>query len=433
VAFEAIKLARSAALLDHLGELVEAAAREKETPGLIFLLVVSQAAQGQTRSAIRRAMETDFPAEGFLRLGETFESEGEQEAAAAAYAAFARHSGISPELRANIGVRAAEMALGLGDLEEARQVLQAILSTQAVPDVVVDQAAFLLADLDLTVGRDLPNAETIFARIAGQSANPDLQWRARWRLADVAFAKGDLDQAEQRYLALARETLAPNQTPPPPPFGIDILQTRGPRTIVLPVESYSAQDPRTTPAYAALQVAECAFRRGDFERAKDLFAEVAQAYPDSVFANDALERQLFLATHFANVRPEVEAYLAALTLAHTEKWPEALDKLRLIAEAGLSEPLADDAAMLCASILGWHGSREAAASEYRSIPERFPGTLLAADALLNAARLARCLGDEAQAREDLNRVLRNYVESPMAKTAALWLDDLDRGRPWVSP
>jgi TolA-binding protein len=195
-------------------------------------------------------------------------------------------------------------------------------------------------------------------------------------------------------------------------------------------EEVEASDPRQTPAYAALQVAECALRRGEFDRAKALFSGVAERFPESLQANDAVERRLFLATHFAEPRPVAEAYLRALNAGGAEQREAALAQLHEIAAMGATEPLSDDAALLAASLLEASGRTGEAAAAYRALPEAFPDSLLAPETLLHAARLARSLGETAQAEEDLRTLLRNHPASPMAKVAALWLDDLQQGRPW---
>jgi TolA-binding protein len=368
-----------------------------------------------------------------MLIAESLEAQGARDAAAEAYAAVVAHPAASPGLRLELGVRAAEVEIASGHRDDARAVLEAALRDSQGPQPLADRAAFLLADLDLSAGRSLPAARDTFADLAQRGSQPDLARRARWRLADVTFAEGDCETAERLYAALEREAPGLEFALPPAPPGLNLF---GPGLPLLPAEfpeEALQADPRTTPAYAALRVAECLFRRGEFDRAKALFAQVAETYPDSVYANDAVERRLFVATHFANPRPATEGYLAALTGSSTRDWPTTLAGLRGIATAGLTEPLADDAALLVASLLEARGQAAEAAAEYRALPDAFPGSLLAPEALLSAARLARSLGDDTRAREDLSNLLRNYPTAPMAKTAALWLDDLDHGRPWPAP
>ncbi|MBM3476163.1 MAG: tetratricopeptide repeat protein [Armatimonadetes bacterium] len=432
VAPEAVKLARETDLLPKLAELTEASLREAATPGLALLLTLTQAAQGNVGPALKRAVELGLSPQNLLLIAEALEVEGNREAAAQAYAAVAAHPNASPGLRLELAARVAEGQITAGRREEARALLQSALGEGGGPPELVDRAAFMLADLDLSGGQDLAEAKETFARLAARASQPDLGRRAKWRLADVAFAQGDFAEAERLYRELASAPDLDISLPPPPP-DLDILRGRGPMAALILGGTPPGSDPRTTPAYAASQIAECAFRKGDLQRAKALFAEVAEKYPDSVYANDAVERRLFISTHFSNPRSATEAYLAALTQARTDQWEAALEQLRLVAEAGLTEPLADDAALLAASILEAHGRLAEAAAAYRALPDTFPGTLLAPEALLNAARMARTSGDEAQAKEDLGRLLQNSPTAPMAKIAALWLDDLEHGRPWPSP
>jgi tetratricopeptide (TPR) repeat protein len=433
VAPDAVKLAHDADLLPKLAELTEAALHEAKAPGVALLLALVRAAQGDASAGVKQAVELGLSPDDLMLIAEALEAQGHRDAAAQAYAAVAENPDTPPGLRLELGVRAAEAQIAAGQREEARTALQAALEGASGPQPLTDRASFLLADLDLAAGRNLQHAGETFARVAQRSAEPDLSRKAIWRVADVVFAQGDYDQAERLYAQLAAQPPELEVPPPPAPPGFGA----GGRGLPVPVfalfDEQPQADPRTTPAYAASQIAECAFRKGDLDRAKALFAEVAEKYPDSVYANDAVERRLLIATHFSNPRPATEAYLSALTEALGDDWEAAIEKLRGITDAGLTEPLADDAALLIGSILETHGKLAEAADEYRALPQRFPGSLLIPEALLNAARLARSLGDDAQAKEDLGAILQNSPSAPMAKTAALWLDDLEQGRPWPTP
>jgi TolA-binding protein len=427
-----VKLARETDLLPKLAELTEAALQQAPAPGLALLLTLTQAAQGDASSAVKRAVELGLSPRNLLLIGEALETEGNREAADQVYAAVAEYPDASPGLRLELAARVAEGRIAAGHQEEARALLQSALGAGDGPPELVDRAAFMLADLDLAAGQDLAGAKEVFSRLAQRGHQPDLARRARWRLADVAFAQGDFAEAERSYRDLAAAP-APELPLPPAPPGFSLLPSRPSVAALILGDVASASDPRTTPAYAASQTAECAFRQGNLDRAKALFAEVAEKYPDSVYANDAVERRLFISTHFTNPRPATEAYLAALTQSRTDQWEAGLERLHEIAEAGLTEPLADDAALLAASILEAHGRLAEAAAAYRALPDTFPGSLLAPEALLCAARLARNSGDDAQAKEDLGKLLQNSPTAPMAKIAALWLDDLEHGRPWPTP
>jgi tetratricopeptide (TPR) repeat protein len=432
VAPQAVKLARETDLLPKLAELTEAALQQAPGPGPALLLTLTQAAQGQASAALRRAVELGLSPQNLLLIAEALEVEGNRDAAGEAYAAVAEHPDASPGLRLELAARVAEGRIAAGHQEEARALLQSALGAGDGPPELVDRASFMLADLDLTAGQNLPQAKETFARLAQRAAQPDLARKARWRLADVAFSQGDFAEAERLYRDLAATPALEVALPPAPP-GFSLLPNRPSVAALILGDAASASDPRTTPAYAASQTAECAFRQGNLDRAKALFAEVTEKYPDSVYANDAVERRLFISTHFTNPRPATEAYLSALTQSRTDQWEAALQQLRGIADAGLTEPLSDDAALLAASILEAHGRLAEAAAAYRALPDTFPGSLLAPEALLNAARLARASGDDAQAKEDLGKLLQNSPTAPMAKIAALWLDDLEHGRPWPTP
>lgn len=429
-ASEAIELARNTALLPRLAELAYQAGVEERSPGAIFLFAATQAAQGQGTAAVAEAVRMGLSTDGLLLLGERLESEGEKEAAATAYAAVAERDGVASRLRIETGVRAAEIFIAAGRTESARRVLHTLKGIEAGPSPLADRAAFLLADLDLAAGHELSTVEATLVSLTRESADPDLRWRARWRLADVLFARGEFAEAQDRYAELAGEVPPDVVTLPPLPPALSGLQLRLPLSTVVLNEPPPQQDPRTGPAYAAFQIAECAFRRGEFERAEALFGQVAETYPDSLYANDALERRLFITTHFSSPRPTTQAYLEAMIEGTRGGWEAALEKLRWIAASGGGEPLADDALMLCGALLEVHDRAEEAAREYRTLLDRFPDSLLAPEALLRAARLAHATGNDGQAREDLATLLKHYPHGPMAKTAALWLDDLDHNRPW---
>ncbi|MGQ9731649.1 MAG: tetratricopeptide repeat protein [Candidatus Zipacnadales bacterium] len=431
VAPEALSLARNSGLLSRLEELTETAIKDGDTPSLLLLLATVQAARGSGEEAIARLVAAGLTADELLRVGETLEFTGNPSHAARIYEAGVRQSGTAMGLQLELAIRAAQSYLSAGQAREAEAVLRVAVAQASGPPELRERACFLLADLSLTLGGDIEAARATFAELSRQASQTDITVKAKWRLADCAFLAGDYDQATELYtaLALAPPTVDFRMPPLPPGFPRNSTPVLPPQ---LTLEEIPHIDPRMSPAYAHFQIAECAFRMGDLEQAKALFAKVAEQYPDSVFANDSVERCLFISTHFTEQRPACEAYLTALRTGTTSKWEEAIQQLRGIIDQGAIEPLADDAAFLIAALLEAHGQDAQAATAFRELSETFPDSLLAPEALLNAARLARSVGDDLQAEKDLLHLLANSPQAPMAKTAALWLDDLQHGRSWTA-
>jgi len=429
VAAEAIKLAQEAGLLDELMNRTRADLEATGAPGLALLLAMAEAKEGRVQQAVDDAAAAGLGLDELITVGESLEFDGMRDAAAGIYASVATNDASSGGLRLEMGLRAAEMHAGAGRTEDAAAILRQATGTAAGPDHLRDRAVLLLANLDLISGANVEQARQAFASLASESSVPRVAEEARWRLADCAFAAGDFEQAIALYQELAARV--PPQDialPPAPPMPVPLQDPLLLRHMLVDVE---AGDPRMTPAYAFSQIAEAAFRSGDLERAKALFAQVAEDYPQSIYANDAVERRAFIATHFARPRPAVEKYLQALAAGSGDDWERSIEVLDEIAAWGEAESLADDAALLAAALLDGHGRRREAADRFRALPQDHPTSLVAPEALLRAARLARALGDEEQAKEDLEAIVQNFAQAPMAKTAALWLDDLQQGRPWT--
>ena len=420
---EALKVARDASLTSDLVALAKKRLEAKPAPGLALLLALAEAGEGRIQEAIDLATRAGLQADDLLTIGESLEFGGDRDSAARVYAAVASQKQLSIGLRLENALRAADIDAAGGRLNEAADLLRHVTATPGGPPQLRDQASLLLADLTLQTGGDAEEAGRIFAALASDSALPEVARQARGRLADCAFAAGHFDEAAALYQQLANEAPVPQAPSPPPPP----LTRSGPLIMSrVRVGQPTFEDPRLTPAYAASQIAECAFRSGQLDRAKTLFAEVAEKCPGSVYANDALERRLFIASHFAQPRPEGQAYLQALAQGSGPTWESAVANLRKLAALGSQEPLADDAAHLIAVLLEGHGRLAEAAEQFRTVARDFPQSLLAPEALLDAARLAESLGADEQAKEDLRAILQNFPSGPMAQTAALRLEDLSR-------
>ncbi len=420
---EAIKVARESALVPQLMEQAKERLAATHAPGLALLLALAEATEGRAEEAIARATEAGLKPDDLLSIGESLEQNGDRDGAARMYAAVVARPGVSVGLRLENALRAAQIDVAAGRVTDGAAVLRLATATPGGPPQLRDRASLMLADLTLRTGGDPDEASSLFAALAKQSRLPDVAREARWRLADAEFAAGHFDAATAMYQQLAQGAPAVEPVPPPPPpFGGAVRVVPG----RLPARSIPAEDSRMTPAYAAEQIAEGAFRSGQFDRAKALFAEVAEKYPESIYANDALARRVLIMTDFAQPRPAADTYRQALIEGAGPHWEAALAKLRDLAALGAQEPLSDEAAVLTADLLASHGRAAEAAAQYRAAARDFPASLLAPEALLKAAQLAQSLGDDAQAKQDLEALLKAFPKSPMAETAALRLDDLAR-------
>ncbi len=177
------------------------------------------------------------------------------------------------------------------------------------------------------------------------------------------------------------------------------------------------------PARAALRLGEIALRRGEPDRAEERLRLVAEAWPDSDEANDALSRLAFIRENLGDRershgggRAE-EDYLAALGLVDRGAFEAAEALLREVA-ATRGEPLADDALMLIAEARHHAGDAAASADSYLRVAERFGDGLLAPEALLRAARLLRDeVGDTTAAAGVLRTLVVEHPDSAAAGQA----------------
>ncbi len=425
VALSAINVARSAKLLPELETLARDGLAVSGAPGLALLLALAEAEQGRSEGFAERAVAAGLTADDLMTIGEALEYADHADAASRVYGAVVDHPQVSEGLRLEIGLRSAQLAAQAHHPDAALETLRKVTESGRGPATLHNRAMLLMADLMLASGEDLHGARGIFGSLL--SASPDIALKSRWRLADCAFAAGDLDEAEALYRRLREETKPTEIRMPPAPPGMSVQMPPG-IFPALGVFREQASDPRMTPAYAAWRIAECAFRKHDLDQARALFVDVATNYPDSIYANDAMDRRLFIVTHFRAESPAAEAYLQALTRGRSDGWQDALLALRDMAAKGGGEPLADDAALLAAQLLEAHGEFGDAAESYRSVVTDHSSSLLAPEALLGAARASYMAGDDMAAKKDLEDLTRNFPASPMAQTAALWLDDLQGGR-----
>lgn len=375
------------------------------------------------------------------------EFRGEAEAAADLYAA-ALAAGVPAEERGEVARELARLEAARGRWREALVALDA----EAAGDD--PEALMLRAELLLTQARRPAEAAEALERltsVVGEQAG--FAGPLRRMRAEALFRRGRLDEAEAAFAELLAEARAPqgsgeleifppglgmpidqppappgsaahDDLPPPPPFGQVTAGRVPPGFETLPgMAPAMVEAPAGEPALAALRLGEIALRsqaisrRGDRKQAEERLRMVAQAWPDSDEANDALGWLALLRDNADASDRAWEGYVHALVLLDRGETDEAEGLLREIA-ATRGEALADDALLLRAETAAWAGDAAGAVDLYLTAAERFPEGLRTPDALLRAARLLRDdLGEPARAAEVLRRLVEGYPTSAAARQA----------------
>ncbi len=317
---------------------------------------------------------------------------------------------LSPLQRAETSLRLARLRLDGGDWQEALRHLEV---ARTVSDYEAD-ALVLRAELLLTHKRDVPGSrKTLEALATCPSAEESHLRRASWLVADCLFAEGKFDDAEAGYLQLIGEQPDQLVMPPPPP-GAQGLWPGMAGHYVPPVGRSGG---RASTAWGKFRLAEIALRRGDLSGAAERFTIVTSEYRGSVWANDALEWLAVMRDNLDGEGAAESAYFEAIGAADRGDFVAAESLLSAIA-ADRGEPLADDAAMLSASILKIRGDWPRAAAAYETAAADFPDSLLAPEALLVAARLYENeLPDAEAARRTLQLLVEAYPTSAAADDA----------------
>lgn len=344
------------------------------------------------------------------------EEGGDWAAARALYQA--AMEGAPGAIRAQAALRLAALYLAEEDWPAARDILESVDTADLNPRLA-DAVRLELADILVLGAGDYQRAAAIYAEVGARSADPASQRRAAWGAADCAFVAGKYSEAATAYRDLMSME---DRSAIPSALGYDDGTgfLTGSPGIEGPARPMGA-------AYAAYQLAEIEFRSGRFRTATEAFARVAQEYPDSPYANDALERVLLISSEFTGDSPAEEAYVKALRLVDQGALEPAGEALAPIIATGAQEPLADDAAMLWADALRRYGRVTEALDQYRELPRRFPDSFRALEAELKAARL---LSRQPEGREEAlaryRSVLSRAPDSPEAAEAQMGMDELLR-------
>ncbi|MCD6360422.1 MAG: tetratricopeptide repeat protein, partial [Armatimonadetes bacterium] len=223
--------------------------------------------------------------------------------------------------------------------------------------------------------------------------------------------------AENAYMALMSEPGPTVPGPPAPPF-------TPPPAAAIPSIPEAEGNGRESAAWGAYQLAEIALRRGDTETATERYTIVADDYRGSEWANDALARLAFIQENLDGSGEAEGEYMQALALRERGAHDKACALLSAIADMS-SEPLADDALLVLGRIRVEQGHWERAAAVFERLAAEMSDSLLAPDALLEAAKLYRDkIGDAARARARLATLIDQYPQATAADEARRMLDSL---------
>ena len=355
-----------------------------------------------------------------VQLGAELEYAGDRRGALAAYDAL-RKGALAPDMTAVMILRHSALLSQMGRWREAAEVLRGAPARGVSPDLA-NQVGLALADILVLQAADAEGAAELYVAVLTDSTIPEHRQAAAWGLADCSFAAGKYDDARLAYGELM-DMEPPPQGPPAPPFAV----IEG--LVALPRPDSPAPGRPAGRAYGAYRLAEIELRLGRTEQAARLFEQMAQDYPSSNYANDALSRRLLISSKFTGESPAEPKYIEALGLIDRGQANKADRLLDMISSLGPEEPLADAAALLRADARARFGAPLRAAELYVKLATRFPQSPLAPEGLLRAGRLAAGReGGREEALKLLRLVLTQYADSPEAAQAELEIEELLRGR-----
>lgn len=339
------------------------------------------------------------------RLGHRLEAAGQWRSAALAYGRLLPAL-PAPSNRAVLALHSADLLTQAGDWRAALNVLGQV-QDDGLPAGLVRRLQVERADLLLREGRQPTQARDLYA--AAEAGRGPLALKARWGLADCAFALGEYDSARRQYAALAGLS-------PPPPEATEGLPPLIVGSFYLPFEEPQALMERWPGEdYVAFRLAEMQLREGKLDEAAKAFRELSRQYPASPYANDALERVLLLPA-LERRAPGAEAYVEAVKAYDRGDGDLATNLLATIK----ASPLAEPARLLLADAQLWRGDDEQAMATLQALAADFPESSEAATALLRLAGLQMAT-DPVAARGHLQEVLRRFPVSPQSAEARILL------------
>lgn len=382
--------------------------------------------------AYLRGGDTTRAREAFERIGDAGErgialaetaqelEDGGKTRAARELYQMALQSRLPPGLQAQISQRLAAIEQERGNWRGAVHWLSAALEVPNQQEAA-EGLMLSLADVLVLQAGDYEQAAALYGQVATRTRDAEARSRAAWGLADCVFVAGRHDEAIAAYSALGGQQ-ALEDAPPLSPFN------DGPMGWVSPDRAPRGDGPRPMgAAYAAYQIAESRFRKGEFEGARTAFESVAHDFQGSAQANDALGRVLLIATEFTGESPAEGKYVEALAQVDRAEIEKAIKTLDLIASTGEGEPLADDAALLKADAVARFGDPDEAVRLYLALVQAEPGSPLTPLALLRAGDVkARDEAGREQALEIYRSLLAGFPGSPEAQEASLAIEAVTR-------
>ena len=185
-----------------------------------------------------------------------------------------------------------------GKTSDEEKVISAYLDlTKIYPNTEVEYEAYLHAGrIRLYRQNDLPDAEKYFEKVIEETPSSQYGAAAYAEMGKISLLDGNLDSAEMNYSKI----------------------------LVNPKLSLENRN------YAAFQLSKINFYKGNFERAKKILDPVFNDLKDNS-ANDAIEFSFILNISFKD-SADLVIFSAAEFLAEQEKFREAADKYKIIAE-----------------------------------------------------------------------------------------------------
>lgn len=400
----------AAARPEVLGALEKEGPLEKLPAEAQGVLLYGQVLDGRDVAAVAAALPRLSHSPSQLRLlnslAERLEEGGHDAAAVVVYRALSAAVAEGVQ-RTALGGHIAELQARSGDWRGALETLSAPPPAGTPPELVAELQV-QRADLLLRTARRPAEAEALYHGFAAQPAAGQTL-RARWGLADCAFARGDYPAARTAYANLA-------QAPPPSSDG-----AASPQVFLSGFAGQWRQPWRPPGAdYVAYREAEMLFREGQYAKAREAFQGLSGRYPASPYANDALERLLLIPALTARPAGE-EAYREALQAFERGGGKLAAELLGAID----ASPVAEPAWLLRAQVQDWQGDRSAAVQTLTELPRKFPDSPYAAEAWLQSAAW-QAEENPAAARQQLQALLQRYPDAPAAEEAKVLLQALSR-------
>ncbi len=237
---------------------------------------------------------------------------------------------------------------------------------------------FRIGEIKLNVTFDLDGAIESFTNIVELSPDSQLLREAILKVGDCMLAKGDLNQAEQKY--------------------DEIINTGGNK----PDDLY----------YQALyKKSLIKYLQADFISAKEIAQNIImQQPPYSRIYNDVLE-MLMLLEETKNEQAFIE-YVKALRLIHQRKYSEAIAILEELKRNYVNHPISDDSIYMIGKLKGVLGNYNGSIKSFKELIKDYPNSSYADEAQLRIGEIYEILIENyASAEKEYESLLINYPNS----------------------